>query len=145
VTINAPHTATAHYTPIAPPPSVSISPLSATIYVGQSVPFTSTVTGGTPPYSYQWYMNDNPVSGATSSSWMFTPTTTGVYYVYLKVTDANGIIAQSETARIVVTTVPVGGYTISLAKQTVTSQMAVYTMLIALFGVGMSLIKRKRK
>jgi hypothetical protein len=145
VTINAPHTATAHYTPIAPPSSVSISPLSATIYVGQSVPFTSTVTGGTPPYSYQWYMNDNPVSGATSSSWMFTPTTTGVYYVYLKVTDANGIIAQSETARIVVTTVPVGGYTISLAKQTLTSQMAVYTMLIALFGVGMSLIKRKRK
>jgi PKD repeat protein len=107
--------------------------------------FTSTVSGGYPAYSYQWYLGGNPVSGATSSSWMFTPTASGVYYVYLKVTDDNGTIVQSETARITVGAVPVGGYSISLAKRTPTSQITAYTLLIALFGVALSLRKRKRK
>jgi hypothetical protein len=40
---------------------------------------------------------------------------------------------------------PVGGYSISLMKQTPVSHIATYTMLIALFGVVLSLIKRKRK
>jgi len=40
---------------------------------------------------------------------------------------------------------PVGGYSISLAKRTPTSQIAAYTLLIALFGVALSLRKRKRK
>ncbi|MGB9778733.1 MAG: NosD domain-containing protein [Candidatus Bathyarchaeales archaeon] len=83
--------------------TVSISPLSASILVGQSVTFTSTVSGGYAPYTYQWYLNDAPVSGATSETWTFTPTTSGIYYVYLKVTDAKGSTIQSETARITVT------------------------------------------
>ena len=40
---------------------------------------------------------------------------------------------------------PVGGYSISLIKQTPVSHMTAYTMLIALFGVVLILIKRKRK
>ena len=145
VPMNAPHTATAHYTIAAPPLSVSINPLSASIYVGQSVTFTSTVSGGYPPYSYQWYLNGAPVSGATTSTWTFTPTTSGIHYVYLKVTDANNNVAQSETARITVSTVPVGGYSISLTKQTPPSHVAAYIALIALFGAILSLTKRKRK
>jgi hypothetical protein len=145
--MNAPHTATAHYASAPPPPplSVSISPLSASIYVGGSVTFTSLVSGGTTPYSYQWYLNDALVSGVTSSSWAFTPATSGTYYVYLKVTDAGGNAAQSETARILVASVPVGGYSTSLAKQTPTSSITAYTMSIALFTVALSLTKRKRK
>lgn len=130
---------------VAPPLTVSISPTSASILVGQFVAFTSTVSGGYPPYSYQWYLDGAPVSGATSSSWTFTPTTSGIYYVYLKATDANNNIAQSETARITVAVVPVGGYSISLVKQTPTSYMAVYTTLIALSAIALSLTKRKRK
>lgn len=144
VNMNAPHTATAYYTPV-PPLSVSISPLNASIYVGQSVSFTSTVSGGTTPYNYQWYVNGNPVSGATSASWTFTPTASGVYYVHLKVTDAVGNTAQSETARISVSSVPVGGYSISLARRTTTSDIAAYTTVIALFAAILTLIKRKRK
>ena len=49
VTMNQPRTATAHYTLVAPPLSVTISPLSATIYLGDSVTFTSTVSGGVSP------------------------------------------------------------------------------------------------
>lgn len=40
---------------------------------------------------------------------------------------------------------PVGGYSILLVKQTPVSHMTAYTMLIALFGVVLSLLKRKRK
>ncbi|MGQ9641520.1 MAG: InlB B-repeat-containing protein, partial [Candidatus Bathycorpusculaceae bacterium] len=133
----------------APPPplSVSISPMSASILLGQSVQFTSTVTGGTSPYKYQWYLNDGSVSGANGTSWTFTPTATGIYYVYLKVTDANNNTAQSGTARMVVSSVPVGGYAVSLTKQTSIPafQTAIYTALIILFGAMLTLTKRKRK
>jgi hypothetical protein len=54
-------------------------------------------------------------------------------------------IDQPTTATAHYTKPPVGGYSISLIKQTPVSQMTAYTMLIALFGVVLSLIKRKRK
>lgn len=130
---------------VAPPLTVSISPMSASIMVGQSVDFASTVSGGYPPYSYQWYLNDAPVSGATSSSWKFTPTTSGVYYVYLKVTDVNNNVAQSAVARIAVASVPVGGYSVSLAKTSLVFQTAIYTWLIAMFAAILSLAKNGRK
>jgi PKD repeat protein len=131
------HTLKAVFSPIPPPLSASISPLSASILVGQSVTFTSTVSGGYAPYSYQWYLNGNPVSGATSNTWTFTPTTSGTYYIYLKVTDAKGNTAQSEIARITAATVPVGGYSISIQLPTtakpVTFHIALLTILTAIF------------
>jgi len=132
---------------VAPPLTVSISPTSASIVVGQSVAFTSTVSGGYAPYSYQWYLNGALVSGATLNSWTFTPTASGVYYVYLKVTDANNNVVQSDATRISVAAVPVGGYSISLVKQTPVSMfpMVVYIMLIAVFSATLSLVKRRRK
>jgi outer membrane protein assembly factor BamB len=101
------HVLKAVFSPIPPPLQVSISPLSASILVGQSVTFTSTVSGGYAPYAYQWYLNGAPVSGATSNIWTFTPTASGIYYVHLKVTDAKANTAQSDTARITVATVTV--------------------------------------
>jgi len=147
VIMDQPHTAIAYYTFVAPPSplSVTISPLYATIYLGDSVVFTSTVSGGTSPYSYQWYLDDNPVSGATSSSWTFTPSASGIYYVYLKVTDANNNTVQSGTARVTVSSVPVGGYSISIAKKIPIMPMAAYTLLLVFFGVLLSLTKHKRK
>jgi len=82
-----------------PPLSASIRPLSASILVGQSVTFTSTVSGGVTPYTHQWCLNGAPVSGATMNSWNFTPIAIGTYSVYLRVTDAFNVTAQSETAR----------------------------------------------
>lgn len=130
---------------VAPKLTVSISPTEASILVGQSVEFTSTVSGGYSPYSYQWYLNGNPGSGATSSSWTFTPTSSGIYYVHLKVTDANNNVAPSDTARITVGAVPVGGYSVSLTKPLAKTPLICYTMLLAIFGTAISLIKRKRK
>jgi len=132
----------------APPPplTVTISPTSASILVGQSVTFTSTVSGGYTPYTYQWYLNGNPVSGATADTWTFTPTESGIFYVYLKVTDDKGNTAQSETARITVSAVPVGGYSIPINVPTTTTKpVTPYIALLTILTATLTTIKRKTK
>jgi hypothetical protein len=147
INMNAAHTATAHYTQITGQPlTVSISPMIVTTTVGTGVPFTPNVGGGTAPYTYQWYLNGNPVLGATSANWTFVPTTGGVYYVYLQVTDAAQTTVQSGTARItVLSSPPVGGFSMSMEKPTPLSYLGVYMGLVALFGAIVCLTKRKRK
>jgi hypothetical protein len=68
-------------------PTVSISPTSAALVFGQSQFFSAVVSGGTPPLSYQWYLNDSAVAGATSATWTFTARSNGNYTVYANVTD----------------------------------------------------------
>jgi parallel beta-helix repeat protein len=139
------HTLKAVFSPIPPPLSVSTSPLSVSILVGQSVTFTSTVSGGYTPYTYQWYLNSAPVSGANQSSWTFTPTASGVYYVHLKVTDAKGNAAQSDASRIIVATIPVGGYSISIKVHTKAEPIIPYIALIAILTAIYVETKRKTK
>jgi hypothetical protein len=83
---------------VYPQLTVSISPVSVNMTVGASQTFSSTVSGGAPPYSYQWYRNGTAVSGATSASWTFTPTSAGTYMIYLRVADSNTAIVNSNTA-----------------------------------------------
>lgn len=139
------HTLKAVSSLIPPPLSASINPLSASINVGESLTFTSTVTGGYTPYSYQWYLNGNPVSGATSASWTFTHTTSGIYYVYLKVTDDTGNTTQSETARITVTTVPVGGYSVPIQLPTTAKPATLHIALLTILTILLTKLKRKTK
>lgn len=128
------------------PLSASISPTSASIPISQLVPFTSSVTGGIPPYTYQWYLNDYPVSGGTSPIWTFTPTTSGIFYVYLKVADSKGNTVQSDVARIVVYTVPVGGYSIPMKISNKTGPLLSYIALILALTATLTKIRlRTRK
>jgi hypothetical protein len=78
--------------------SVTISPSSATLDVGQSQLLKSSVTGGTSPYTYRWYLNGVPVSEAKNPTWTFTPASPGFYTVYVKVTDSLGMHTTSNTA-----------------------------------------------
>lgn len=131
---------------VAPPPiSISIIPLSASILVGQTVAFTSIVSGGYAPYGYQWYLNDAPIPGATSASWTFTPATSGIYYVYLRITDAKGNTTQSETGRITVATVPVGGYSFPIQVQIKTKPIIPYIALTASLTAIFIKLKPKTK
>jgi parallel beta-helix repeat protein len=88
---------------------VSISPSSATLEVGQSMLFTSSVSLGTAPYTYQWYLDGSAVSGATSSTWTYTPSAVGSHTIYVIVTDNVGSHAQSDTVRVLV------GYLLTLS------------------------------
>lgn len=146
-TMSAPHMATAHYA-YSTRLTVHIQPTLATINLGQSVSFTSTTSGGKSPYSCQWYLNNDPFSGATSDNWKFAPSTAGIYYVYLKVTDSSSNVAQSETAKVIVVSVPVGGYSIQIqvpAKaEPVLPYIASIAALTAIFTKLRPKTKRKR-
>jgi hypothetical protein len=83
-------------------PSVGILPAFATMLIGESQMFTSSVSGGTSPYSYRWYLNGSSVSGATDAYWIFTPSSIGSYNVYVTVTDAAGVVATSTTFTVTV-------------------------------------------
>jgi hypothetical protein len=85
-------------------PSVGISPTSVTMDVGQSQTFTSSASGGTGSYSYQWYLDGGKVSGATGASWTYVPSSSsvGLHSVYVNVTDSLGCVALSSTAQVTV-------------------------------------------
>jgi peptide/nickel transport system permease protein len=83
--------------------SVSISPTWVALNVSQPQTFTSTVSGGTAPYEYQWYLDGEPVSGANESTWTFTPSwPLGIltYSVYVQVQTASFQVANSNTATV---------------------------------------------
>jgi hypothetical protein len=83
---------------VYPQLTVLISPTSMNMTVGTPQTFTSIVSGGAQPYTFQWILNGISVTGANSSTWNFTPTQIGNYSVYLKVTDSLADQAQSNVA-----------------------------------------------
>lgn len=121
---------------INPLPSVIISPSTASIEVNQSIHFTSTVSGGTSPYEYQWYLNGTKVIGATSSNWTFTPTSTGVHTVHLDVTDGAGTVASSQASIVSASPSP-------LLFQTPVG-IATALGLVALVAVAVIIVYRRR-
>ena len=147
VLISTDHTLNAVFKPVPPALSVSIHPLSGMIQIGQPLTFNSIISGGAPPYSYQWYLDGTSFTGATSSSWTWTPQHASLHFVYVKVTDSNGATAQSELATITVTStpVPVGGYSISFARPSVLMSIVAYVAVAALSAAVLSARKRKRK
>ncbi len=146
VIMNANHSLKAVFLPAPPLPTVSISPMTTTINLGQSIQFTSTVTGGKSPYQYQWYLDGSPVSGAIASTWMVTPTGFGLHFVHLKVTDAlNNTVYSADASITVIGQPPVGGNSVSLSRQKITIGFAAYAFLIGMLSVVLVSTKRKRK
>ena len=75
---------------INPTLSVSISASATTIDYGQSITFESSVSGGTPPYSYQWDVNSANVTGATNSTYTTSTLPVGTDTIELWVSDSAG-------------------------------------------------------
>jgi hypothetical protein len=102
--IDNPNTAPCAYSFVAggAPLSVLISPSSVSVTVNQTLLFTSNVAGGTPSYSFQWFLNGALVPGATLDYWTFSSVTSGSYVVYLSVTDSLGATAESNVATVTV-------------------------------------------
>ncbi|MGC8970248.1 MAG: PKD domain-containing protein [Conexivisphaera sp.] len=85
---------------VNPDPTASISLPREVTDVGVPVALSSYTSGGTPPYTYTWYVNGQPVS--SSRFYTFDPVSSGVYSVYATVTDSVGYTAQSEQSSITV-------------------------------------------
>ncbi|PYB68294.1 hypothetical protein DMB44_04415 [Thermoplasma sp. Kam2015] len=77
---------------INPNPAVSISSSQNPTDVGNSVAFSSSESGGTGTDTYVWYING--VQESTASSFSYSFSSSGIYYVNVTVTDSDGHTAQ---------------------------------------------------
>ncbi|WP_276968540.1 PKD domain-containing protein, partial [Metallibacterium scheffleri] len=78
-------------------PSVSITSSQNPTDIGNSVTFTASTSGGTGSLTYQWYLNNAAVSGATSSTYATSFASSGTYSIYVAIADGIGNTAQSST------------------------------------------------
>jgi len=80
-------------------PTVSVSPSSWIMDVGQSETFTATASGGSGIYaSYQWYVGVVSQSGATASTFNYSPASSGSQLITVTVTDSLGATSAQSTA-----------------------------------------------
>ncbi|GAB2849581.1 M4 family metallopeptidase [Pseudoduganella ginsengisoli] len=91
---------------------IGTQPANVTVTAGQSASFSvGSITGGTAPYTYQWYRNGAAISGATSSTYSLTAQSTdnGATF-YAVVTDASSP-AKTATSSSATLTVGISGGT----------------------------------
>ena len=82
-------------------PTVSVSPSSWTMDVGQSKTFTADPAGGSGGYSssgYQWYVGGIAQSGQTASTFSSSPNSAGSPLITVTVTDSLGVISSQSAA-----------------------------------------------
>jgi alpha-tubulin suppressor-like RCC1 family protein len=97
-------------TPIILPPAITVQPLSQSIPIGSNVNFSAAVAG-TPPYSFQWNFNGNPLAddgthvfGATTISLSLSNLTTAdAGNCTLIVSNASGTTTSDPAVLIVMT------------------------------------------
>ena len=75
----------------------AITPSAPHIGSGESVTLTAHPSGGTTPYTYQWYTGASctaPITGATGATYSASPSSTTTYYY--EVTDSSSAGAESQ-------------------------------------------------
>ncbi len=87
-------------------PSITTQPTGSTVVTGTKVTLTVAATG-TAPLTYQWSKDDEPISGATSASYVITKSTTSDSGSYTVVVTNGAGTATSDDAVLVVNAPPV--------------------------------------
>lgn len=83
--------------------SESVNP--KTIVIGQQVTFTATVSGGTPPYKYNWVGLPTPLQNSDTNIITGKPDTVGTYVTAVTVVD-NANNTASANATLIVNSIP---------------------------------------
>ena len=109
---------------VNPLPTVSASPSSWTLDVGQSKTFAATPSGGSGTYTnYKWYVNGSLAQSGAASVMSFAPGASGSYSVTVTVTDSLGATSSLSSAATVsvnavptVSITPVGPLTLTVGE-----------------------------
>jgi hypothetical protein len=104
--------------------TVSVSPTTGILDVGQNKVFTAAAGGGSGSYtSYQWYVNGAAQIGQTASTFSYSAISSGSYSITVSVTDTFGATSPQSTASLVtvsasptVNIAPVGPITLDLGQ-----------------------------
>jgi hypothetical protein len=81
--------------------AVDLQPINSTAYAGTTNMFSVTVSGSA-PFTYQWYQDSAPISGATSHTYTFTVLAgTNTYYCAVTNSYSAGVPTLSSTATVV--------------------------------------------
>ena len=84
-------------------PTVSLSPTSWTMDVGQTETFTASVSGASGTLSYQWYVDSVLQSGQVTSTFSYSPSSSGSYSIYVTANDsADGLSGSSNVVTVTV-------------------------------------------
>ena len=116
---------------VNPNPTVSISVSLNKTDVGVPQTFKAAITGGTGPFTLDWYENNNLAS--TNASFVFNVSTTGSYNISLIVKDKYDRIADSNTIDEIVVSDPVISLTYSQSP-VVSTSVTIYSHIVG--GVG---------
>ncbi|MDE1870157.1 MAG: hypothetical protein KGH71_04200, partial [Candidatus Micrarchaeota archaeon] len=106
--------------------SVTGNVINATIYAGQQIALNSTASGGTAPYTYQWFnlTSNTPVAmnGVGSNSIGFTfnsfPGSVGNFIYFVKVFDSASANAISSNVLVTVNALPIQTNSFSITSST---------------------------
>lgn len=78
------------------PLHVTVTPREHSMKAGEEVRTTANVTGGSPPYKYQWFNNDQ-LSNVTKNSVRWTLRKGGTHIIRVVVTDSQGKTANAQS------------------------------------------------
>jgi hypothetical protein len=90
----------------SPTLTASLAESASSVYFGNPVNFTVTVEGGTPPYSYAWYLDNQLAQTTTSPYYSNSSMPMGNHHVYVTVTDASNTTSTTLTFEFSVFTYP---------------------------------------
>ncbi len=79
------------------PLAVQISAPVNTLEVGQNANVYAQTSGGTPPYTYNWFVNGAQNAVVTSNTLTFYPSAAGAYPIYANAIDSSGQTQQSQS------------------------------------------------
>ena len=99
---------------VAPSVSVTVTP-SASVCAGTFVSYNTSITGGGTSPTFRWSVNSTIVTGATSSSYGYIPTTGDVVQATLISSDACATATTAISSTITMTVTPVVTPSISIA------------------------------
>ncbi|MCL5093344.1 MAG: hypothetical protein M1128_02670 [Candidatus Marsarchaeota archaeon] len=122
-------------------PTPTITPSGTAISQGSSVTLKASATGGTPPYTYQWYNDTSgtqiPITGAESSEYIFTTSSStafGLYYYSVKVTDSASPPLSAISAEASINVLPKAYQSLLGAPETWLSIAFVFTLIVILIA-----------